>query len=602
VGSSCTLDARHNRQSTGNNGCDQRWSTQICACRAPEAQNCREPIESVSDYAYFKTDIIEGHDPTASGDVRLSLKLQSRPASPVTMSLMALQVYGFADARLSACDITIQPDDWNSDTNYVWMSPGQSFSPHSRYNVVATLDDGSAAQATVELKSHGGAFMCNAWGDPHYTTWDGRKFDFYGVGDYYMIRSPNLVVQTRQVQCGRASCNTAVAISYKGEGIAVIKKKVNGVDVLKVVRTDGQTGATVSMRVFAQGSTGYIINLDDGGEIMVSGKKMRALHFNAKLSYHFAKYSVSGLCGDWYNSGDVRATRGNGPDYLVPPGESLLNGGTVPALQFEQLVGDTVFLSAPTPPNHVCGCKDEPEQAPAPGDETVPEPPATAIEQPPVPEPGFEPSYEHEFETPQEEAAANTQCHALLDDSLLAQACARVGVDTDEYVQLCIQDASAIGLEEALADSAAALVDECGVKAEEHDQPTVQVGDQVVDIAAQSSCTSNAESCEVLVEPPVVIDDDGAGSSACGTYALSIQGEGEGEGEVVYRCQRGLCYEHTGEGRFSHASEYDIHTVPGQRYSHPGVYGSFRITDDGLWHNSETGGGKTFHPWCCDCE
>jgi len=35
VGGSCKLDKRHTRKSTGNNGCDQRWSNQVCECGKP---------------------------------------------------------------------------------------------------------------------------------------------------------------------------------------------------------------------------------------------------------------------------------------------------------------------------------------------------------------------------------------------------------------------------------------------------------------------------------------------------------------------------------------------------------------------------------------
>jgi hypothetical protein len=28
---------------------------------------------------------------------------------------------------------------------------------------------------------------CTAWADPHYTTWDGAKFDFYEIGTYMMV-------------------------------------------------------------------------------------------------------------------------------------------------------------------------------------------------------------------------------------------------------------------------------------------------------------------------------------------------------------------------------------------------------------------------------
>jgi len=35
VGGSCKLDQRHTRQSTGNNGCEQKWHNQVCECGEP---------------------------------------------------------------------------------------------------------------------------------------------------------------------------------------------------------------------------------------------------------------------------------------------------------------------------------------------------------------------------------------------------------------------------------------------------------------------------------------------------------------------------------------------------------------------------------------
>ena len=35
VGGSCKLDKRHTRKRTSNNGCDQRWSNQVCECGKP---------------------------------------------------------------------------------------------------------------------------------------------------------------------------------------------------------------------------------------------------------------------------------------------------------------------------------------------------------------------------------------------------------------------------------------------------------------------------------------------------------------------------------------------------------------------------------------
>ena len=44
------------------------------------------------------------------------------------------------------------------------------------------------------------AAMCVATGDPHYTTFDGKYFDFYGLGCYYLLKTPQITIQTKLEQ------------------------------------------------------------------------------------------------------------------------------------------------------------------------------------------------------------------------------------------------------------------------------------------------------------------------------------------------------------------------------------------------------------------
>lgn len=42
---------------------------------------------------------------------------------------------------------------------------------------------------------------CSAVGDPHYTTFDGKKYDFMGQCSYYLLETAGFSVETENVAC-----------------------------------------------------------------------------------------------------------------------------------------------------------------------------------------------------------------------------------------------------------------------------------------------------------------------------------------------------------------------------------------------------------------
>lgn len=47
---------------------------------------------------------------------------------------------------------------------------------------------------------------CEAIGDPHYMTFDGKHFDFMGKCSYYLLKSDNYSVEAENIACeGRIS-------------------------------------------------------------------------------------------------------------------------------------------------------------------------------------------------------------------------------------------------------------------------------------------------------------------------------------------------------------------------------------------------------------
>jgi len=62
----------------------------------------------------------------------------------------------------------------------------------------------------------GNSNMCISWGDPHFTTFQGTKFNNYFLGDHLLLKSKKFTIQVRQRRWGGASVNTDFAAKING--------------------------------------------------------------------------------------------------------------------------------------------------------------------------------------------------------------------------------------------------------------------------------------------------------------------------------------------------------------------------------------------------
>jgi len=93
----------------------------------------------------------------------------------------------------------------------------------------------------IEIKLPKAPAQCVSSGDPHYLTFNGKRFDFYKTGDFLLLESRGFTVHTRLRQWGGVSVNTGFAakVNKAGETIETESKDfsevlINGKEKLKL--------------------------------------------------------------------------------------------------------------------------------------------------------------------------------------------------------------------------------------------------------------------------------------------------------------------------------------------------------------------------------
>ncbi|KAG8506063.1 IgGFc-binding protein, partial [Galemys pyrenaicus] len=151
-----------------------------------------------------------------------------------------------------------------------------------------------------------GSVTCQASGDPHYTTFDGRRFDFMGTCVYVLAQTCGnrtglhqfAVLQENAPYGSRASVTKAITVLVDNYSLRLEQGKwkvtVNGVDMkLPVELAQGQ------IRVFQHGSDAVI---ETGFGLRVAYDLVYNVRVRVPGNYY---EQMCGLCGDYNgNSGD----------------------------------------------------------------------------------------------------------------------------------------------------------------------------------------------------------------------------------------------------------------------------------------------------------
>ena len=84
-----------------------------------------------------------------------------------------------------------------------------------------TMGQVTSAPAVATTAAPSSAGSCYSAGDPHFKTFGGQTYDFYGVGLYSLLDTEQVAIQPLHVRAGRASANTGVAFLDKASGDVV---------------------------------------------------------------------------------------------------------------------------------------------------------------------------------------------------------------------------------------------------------------------------------------------------------------------------------------------------------------------------------------------
>lgn len=157
--------------------------------------------------------------------------------------------------------------------------------------------------------------MCSSVGDPHFKTFAGRRFDFYGLGLYWLANTTGVAVQALHTPAGRASANAGVAMLDRASG-EVVTLRATTTGALDIVLPSGVAAASAGVTRFCGGACSLDTSVarDRATWMHKSGLTVRVQTFgNGWMNIYVLasprlKGDISGLCGD------MRHTHPAGPD------------------------------------------------------------------------------------------------------------------------------------------------------------------------------------------------------------------------------------------------------------------------------------------------
>ncbi|KAL4222951.1 Mucin-5B [Mactra antiquata] len=148
---------------------------------------------------------------------------------------------------------------------------------------------------------------CSAIGDPHYMTFDGKRYDFMGTCSYYLIYDPNFDIIADNVKCGhgQASCTKSVTIHIGGHQIKMDHNHELFIDGVEVTSTPYENDG---IKLYMVSSLFMKAELSNGIKILWDGRTRAYI----TVPPSFVN-KTKGLCGtyDFNQKNDFRTKEGD---------------------------------------------------------------------------------------------------------------------------------------------------------------------------------------------------------------------------------------------------------------------------------------------------
>ncbi|KAL7040824.1 hypothetical protein ACKWTF_000531 [Chironomus riparius] len=203
---------------------------------------------------------------------------------------------------------------------------GKAFPPNSK--IKRDCNTCTCENGNWECSSKTCGSRCSSVGDPHYVTFDGKRYDFMGKCSYYLMKTDELTVEAENVACSGAisesmnflpsfttempSCTKSLTMKFNDNAgqKRIIKLKQGGFVLLdgfevSTLPWDLDDGAVVIKQA---SSTFLVVDFHDGVQVWWDGAT-RA-YIDAPASY---RGKTKGLCGT-FNSNMQ-------DDFLTPEGD-----------------------------------------------------------------------------------------------------------------------------------------------------------------------------------------------------------------------------------------------------------------------------------------
>lgn len=98
---------------------------------------------------------------------------------------------------------------------------------------------------------------CSATGDPHYETFDGKRYNFMGTCSYYLMKDRDFSIIVDNIQCGHgeASCTKSLSIDMNGLNIKLDHNHqlfINGIEITSLPYITPDIKVTMVSSLFMQ--------------------------------------------------------------------------------------------------------------------------------------------------------------------------------------------------------------------------------------------------------------------------------------------------------------------------------------------------------------